>query len=435
MSINQYRVLLMASLILAILGGTLDHIFPALLPDEFHEAQDALDYFYLISAPYLLLFIPLGIFGMGCALFSAYGLYRFRPWAPRLAVAGTVLALISSAFMGAFAQSGYTAAISSVASCLWGAVIFLAYVQPISDQFERNVSPDYSVAARKLYIAGYILIVISFALPFLVIPFGFSNIFHLGGTLVYSLVALFLLALIAWLITRKRSDDKRAIAVLLCGILMCLFSASKLLTPVTQEQDTKQQVLKMLFLAAKTSSSLDKLESRLENFLGAVSASFDYPALATPSGLATAKASVAHYNALLSERRLLMKTYHAELEQYMNALPPGKFKDTATLAFGIKASITIHNDLDRMRTALVESISNLHDWFSAQSGKLLLQDNRLIPTPNQAAELRALFDEREGEWHKWQAACNELLQLSKAAKEKSVPHRRELVKLLLQGQM
>ena len=136
MTINRYRALLISSLVLGILGGALDLIFPALLSDEFHRVQNTQD--SSISAPHLLLVLSLGILGGGCALVSIYGLYRFRPWAPRLAVAGTVLALMCWPFLGAFVQSGFAISISSLGSYLWGAVVALAYVQPISAHFKRN---------------------------------------------------------------------------------------------------------------------------------------------------------------------------------------------------------------------------------------------------------------------------------------------------------
>ena len=136
MTINQYRALLIASLIIGILGGALDLIFPSLVPTEFHQVQKTQD--SSLSAVRLLLFTGVGILGGGCALVSMYGLYRFRSWAPRLAIVGTVVALACWPFTGAFAQSGLAISMSYLASYLWGAVVVLAYVQPISAHFHRH---------------------------------------------------------------------------------------------------------------------------------------------------------------------------------------------------------------------------------------------------------------------------------------------------------
>ncbi len=66
---------------------------------------------------------------------SIYGLFRFRSWAPRLSVIATALSLFCWPFSGAYAQSGLAFSISFLASYLWGAVIVLAFVQPLKKEF------------------------------------------------------------------------------------------------------------------------------------------------------------------------------------------------------------------------------------------------------------------------------------------------------------
>ena len=109
--------------------------------------------------------------------------------------------------------------------------------------------------------------------------------------------------------------------------------------------------------------------------------------------LATAKATVAQFRALLAERRLLVQTYLTELDRYLNELPTGKFKDGAMSSVGSASATTvkIYGDLDRSQAAWADSISALLDWSNGQSGKLFMQGNQLMFTsPSQKAELTEL---------------------------------------------
>lgn len=69
---------------------------------------------------------------------TAYGLYAFRPWAPRLAALATAVALVLVVAAGAFVQSGWAIALGYLASYLWGAVLLLAFISPISAKFQRH---------------------------------------------------------------------------------------------------------------------------------------------------------------------------------------------------------------------------------------------------------------------------------------------------------
>lgn len=136
MTTTQYRSLLIASLLVGILGGGMDLAFPALLPEGFHQAQELHD--AGIPTPRLILVFGLGIVALVLYVACLYGLYRFRSWAPRLSVVGTVVAMAIFPLSGAFAQSGAAISASYLASYLWGAALVLAYVPPISAKFRRH---------------------------------------------------------------------------------------------------------------------------------------------------------------------------------------------------------------------------------------------------------------------------------------------------------
>jgi hypothetical protein len=135
-TIAQYRLLLTAFLVLGIAGGALDLVFPSLLPEEFRVAQTQHD--DALSTGRTFIFTILGICTLAFGIASIYGLYRIRPWAPRVALVTTVLAVLVWPFGGAFAQSGAAVGLNFLASYLWGAVVVLAYVPPLNSMFERR---------------------------------------------------------------------------------------------------------------------------------------------------------------------------------------------------------------------------------------------------------------------------------------------------------
>lgn len=126
MTKHQYRILVAASLVFGLLGGALDLVVPALVPDPFHVAQA--EYDETVSAISLSIGLLLGIPGFCMALAATYGLFRFRRWAPSIGVVGTLLSLFAVAFLGPTAQSGPATALTDLSSCLWGASILLPYI-------------------------------------------------------------------------------------------------------------------------------------------------------------------------------------------------------------------------------------------------------------------------------------------------------------------
>ncbi len=136
MSTSQYRLLLIASLVFGIISAAIDPLFPTLIPESMHQAQEA--YEASLSVLGALSFLSITILGFVLFVVSFYGLYRFRSWAPRLAVIGTAVLLLAVSFSGPLAQSGLAIAFSYLSSYLWGAAIFLAYVHPMRSHFRSN---------------------------------------------------------------------------------------------------------------------------------------------------------------------------------------------------------------------------------------------------------------------------------------------------------
>jgi hypothetical protein len=136
MSKSLFRSILVASVILGLVGGLCDLVFPELVPLPLHQAEGAL----LRSAS------PLFAIGVGaCAvllivvvIISTIGLFLFRPWAPRLAVIAYFMSLPFYPAIGYSLHSGWATALGEFSTMLWGGILALVYYSPIKDWFSRE---------------------------------------------------------------------------------------------------------------------------------------------------------------------------------------------------------------------------------------------------------------------------------------------------------
>ena len=136
MTQSQYRALVVATLVLGISAAALDFIVPTLLPEPFHTAQTAIDETVKWSS--LSIGLLFGIPGAGLWLAGTCGLFFFRRWAPRIALAGTLLSLVGGALFGATAQSGVSLALGAASSYLWGAALLLPFLPQYASWFQTQ---------------------------------------------------------------------------------------------------------------------------------------------------------------------------------------------------------------------------------------------------------------------------------------------------------
>ncbi len=135
MTKHQYRVLLIASIIISFVGGGVDFVFPQLVPDAFHQAQSMLD--EDMSLARILVMIGLGSVTVIVSFVSFYGLYCFRPWAPRVSLVATALTLLFMPLAGIFVESGVAISLMFLSAYLWGAAVVLAHIEPFSAHFAQ----------------------------------------------------------------------------------------------------------------------------------------------------------------------------------------------------------------------------------------------------------------------------------------------------------
>ena len=128
MTRSHFRLLLILSLVVGLAGGFIDLVIPSLIPESFRAAQEVED--GTASMFQLLLSLAVALPALFVYLASLFGLYQFRPWAPRVAIVGTALTLVVFPLVGAHTQSGLAQSLSYLASYLWGAVLLFACTSP-----------------------------------------------------------------------------------------------------------------------------------------------------------------------------------------------------------------------------------------------------------------------------------------------------------------
>jgi uncharacterized membrane protein (DUF2068 family) len=134
MNKSQYRTILLFSLSLGLAGAFLDFAIPSLVPIVVLKAM--MEHDAAMSTTRLYIGLLLIFAGVGLSLIAMYGLYRFRRWAPRLAVVGTVISLLALPVFNFTSQSGFASALISISSILWGAVVVLCFVEPYRTWFK-----------------------------------------------------------------------------------------------------------------------------------------------------------------------------------------------------------------------------------------------------------------------------------------------------------
>jgi hypothetical protein len=133
MNRKHYRIALVTSLVTGFCGVGLELIFPELLSEQLRKANELQAE---TAATWQLLAASIaGGVSFIWSLASVYGLYQFRAWAPKSALASSGLGIVAVALMGSVAQSGATSAFSMVASYLWGICILLPFIEPYSSWF------------------------------------------------------------------------------------------------------------------------------------------------------------------------------------------------------------------------------------------------------------------------------------------------------------
>ena len=137
-----FRFLIVATIALAVLGGTVDLLAPGLLPSALDEAYEA---YLATEEPTLSFVIALGgvslVLLIG-AVVGTIGLLLFKRWARWLSLWLSVLSALIYPFLGPVLYSGWATMFTETSMMLWGAALAMAYFSEIKVRFESDVASN-----------------------------------------------------------------------------------------------------------------------------------------------------------------------------------------------------------------------------------------------------------------------------------------------------
>ncbi len=138
MTQSLFRSLLVANVVLSLVGGICDLVFPELVPASLRDADDAL--LDSLSRQFAITVAAGATFIVVVQIVATIGLFLFRPWAPRIAVIASLLVLAILPVVRYSLHSGWATAVLDLSNMLWGGILALVYYSPIKDWFSREKS-------------------------------------------------------------------------------------------------------------------------------------------------------------------------------------------------------------------------------------------------------------------------------------------------------
>lgn len=130
-----FRACIVSSILLQALASLVDVLFPALVPEALRHAQEAVTSGDLRVQDYVL--IAVGVPMVITFLAAAAGLYRFHSWAPRVALYVTLASFLIYPLVDAEVFSFASSLMSDLSMLLWGIVLAMAFLPPVSERFRR----------------------------------------------------------------------------------------------------------------------------------------------------------------------------------------------------------------------------------------------------------------------------------------------------------
>jgi hypothetical protein len=144
-----FRFLVVASIVIAVLGTSLDLVVPGLLPavlEDAYEAHVAAEEPMMSRALTLIGFMLVLLIG---SVVGTIGLLLFKPWGRQLSLWLSVLAVLSYPFLGPIVNSGWATMLHNTSIMLWGAALAMAYFAEIKVRFERDFSNNSLRSTRE----------------------------------------------------------------------------------------------------------------------------------------------------------------------------------------------------------------------------------------------------------------------------------------------
>ena len=132
MTAASFRVLVVASIALELLGAVIDLLLPSLIPQSITSAVDGLPLSSAFENYWFIGFVLVYALAM---LVASVGLIFFRRWARAICFWGSLAGFALYPLVGPMVYSGLSLAMQDLSSIMWGAVLAIAFFSPLRKQF------------------------------------------------------------------------------------------------------------------------------------------------------------------------------------------------------------------------------------------------------------------------------------------------------------
>ena len=291
-------------------------------------------------------------------------------------------------------------------------------------------SDEYNSTKRWNYL-GAGLIFIAFIGPSLATMAGLGNAFSVGEDIARTLGSLAFLALIAWLVVRKRNDLSKAKARSVVGLLLCITVGNNIANAAREKDQAKAFVKQAMTFQAQHTEKFSDLGRRFDEVT--VAQYLTPEGLASSPSVAAGKAALERYRSILQERNLLLQTYLAEYVAFVGGLPAGQVRAGAESALGPNKEATegLYKMLDRVQGEHAAAMGAVFDWAAANNRKIAMRNGQLMFTSvAQQQELQSLASRLQAAENEVAAAAQKAQAAQAAALEKNRRLQKEAAELL-----
>jgi hypothetical protein len=259
----------------------------------------------------------------------------------------------------------------------------------------ETLDDDGAKVARYSRI-GLALIGAALAAPFVLASLGWFSASVAARSTASAFGVLMLLALVSWMLTRKRSPLTAAKARIVVGVLLACAVWSSVLDSLALERGVKQFLRDALQFQAQQTAKFEALGKRFDAI--DVSVHVKPEVLASKEKLLAAQSTLESYRALLEERRQLVQSFQDESTAFINALPldVGREQARAGMESHRTPLVEMYRSLDQAQSAYVVALAELFRWALANNGKFSLRGGQLLfPSNVLLDEFRVLAQRTE----------------------------------------
>jgi hypothetical protein len=248
--------------------------------------------------------------------------------------------------------------------------------------------------AKIFNFAAIVLIFLAFALPFGAAFFGLKSAPHPAETIGVTAGRFTFLALVSWLLTRKKVAATKANGHFIIGILLLLLTCADVAKAGPNDDKMNTFTTEALTYVANRDARFEKFVSQFDKY--DLSALVDPKNLTSRGSISKGKEVLSKYKALLEDRKALLRSQFVETEGYIRSHAPSMEiaeKVIASMNPMMRETLKAYQDDDLAQGAAITAISDILNWAETQIGKLSVRNSTLVfSSPSQQKEFQKLYD-------------------------------------------